>query len=458
MEQGTPEISRVAIVIGINEYPGLPDKKQLKGAENDASEIADTLETDGKFRVNRLIGKELATVHLIRKSLNDIFVRHSTYEMIIIYYAGHGIIDLQGGLYLAASDMEEGELFVGGISIREIDNLVSGYLRLYHNQIPVIVVLDCCHSAIATSDSGRTGQSIPEITNKDFISSVEKGLGTKESVEKGKIYLTSSASTQISKELSRPHQFGSNNQHYHGAFSYHLIEALNGGAADEDGEVGLWKVIEFIDKQKELKDLGQEFTYRFNDTVEASKLKILTSTHLRNKQIESLLKECEAVFNPHDLISLHQTTPYLTRLFSLDPNNQNGIQIKDEITLVLTKCCQGFPNWLELNRTKYSSMINKLEKDMFPRLAGYCTFYLKDYESFMGTPKRLLCILNAILELEFIEEELKYDSFTTKCKACYTVHPSETDIGTPPPILREVDDKSSDKSDKDDKSSDKSDN
>jgi hypothetical protein len=281
MSNEQEEISRRAIVIGINTYPGLPPKRQLKGAENDALEIADRLEKDGKFVVEKLIGYNEATYLKIRTALSKVFYKEAKrYDIVLLFYAGHGIIDGHGNLYLASSDMQEDDPFVNGIDTNYIDKVISLYIEMYRNEVPVLILLDCCHSGIAAGEVSRSrsltssSSGTSEITNTDFISSVQKSFG------EGKYYFTSSAAAQVSKELSLPHAFRPTEKHDHGAFSYHLIEALDGGAADEKGEVSFLNVIKYMENKPDKEKLGQKFTSKITRGANISKIRILTSSEL----------------------------------------------------------------------------------------------------------------------------------------------------------------------------------
>ena len=84
---------RGCIVIGINQYnkPKIPD---LKGAENDANEIAKILQQYGKFASNKdchiLLGPN-ATSENIRTAINDLFWSEDRCDIILFYFSGHGM-------------------------------------------------------------------------------------------------------------------------------------------------------------------------------------------------------------------------------------------------------------------------------------------------------------------------------------------------------------------------------
>ena len=162
-----PKRNCKAIVIGINSYTNLSKEKQLQGAENDAKEIADLLEKNGYFKVERLIGS-VATEEQIRKSISKIFFKEAEpYEIIIFYFAGHGVTDGYGNGYIAPSDMIADEPFVHGINMDLLDETIQKYYKMYgrNNNTAAAVILDCCYAGKIS----RTRSTTSSKDDFDFI-------------------------------------------------------------------------------------------------------------------------------------------------------------------------------------------------------------------------------------------------------------------------------------------------
>lgn len=145
-------MSRSALVVGINTYQYLPS---LQAPAQDAEAIAQTLQTCGEFRVQRLpevvqsgqprIGKKnLVTLRDLETALINLFKPRGSNvpQTALFYFSGHGI-QRDAGInegYLAVGDCQPEVGFYG---------LSLFWLRRLLQESPVrqrIVILDCCHS------------------------------------------------------------------------------------------------------------------------------------------------------------------------------------------------------------------------------------------------------------------------------------------------------------------------
>jgi uncharacterized caspase-like protein len=124
------------------------------------------------------------------------------------------------------------------------------------NKRNVVMILDCCYSEITTK--GNTSLSIINVTREDF----EKHLRL---TGEGRIILASSQANQKSKEIELPHR-DNMKPHPHGEFTFHLIQGLDGEAADKNTGLitmgGLHKYIE--DKMKNETQQQPKFSSSYN--------------------------------------------------------------------------------------------------------------------------------------------------------------------------------------------------
>src|ERR1700674_2211187 len=141
--------SRRAVVIGVNKYEdeSIPE---LKGAENDATELHERL-TDrdsGGFDVadgHFLVGKE-ATSDAIRQTLSDLLWKTDSSDLSLFYFSGHGFQDEYGNGYIAPWNMRRNDPMVRGIRMSYLtDLLLTATLKK-----TAMMILDCCYSGIAT--------------------------------------------------------------------------------------------------------------------------------------------------------------------------------------------------------------------------------------------------------------------------------------------------------------------
>ncbi|MDJ0707549.1 MAG: caspase family protein [Leptolyngbyaceae cyanobacterium MO_188.B28] len=145
-------MSRDALVVGINRYQALP---ALKAPARDAEAIANSLQTHGEFRVQRMpeviksgkpaIGSRAAvTSQALEEALIRLFKPKGKNipQTAVFYFSGHGI-QRDAGIregYLAASDTDPSK---GNFGVSLF------WLRRLLQESPVrqrIVWLDCCHS------------------------------------------------------------------------------------------------------------------------------------------------------------------------------------------------------------------------------------------------------------------------------------------------------------------------
>ena len=152
-EAVTPKENRVALVVGINQYPFI---ESLTTSANDAEAIAQTLEQYGGFRVQRLPASYIDGAlrvdpnKLLKKSelkaaISYLFSPNGSNvpDTALFYFSGHGLRESLGSLtdgYLATSDVnpEDDEY---GLSLPQLRRLLR--ISPVQNQI---VFLDCCYS------------------------------------------------------------------------------------------------------------------------------------------------------------------------------------------------------------------------------------------------------------------------------------------------------------------------
>jgi hypothetical protein len=196
-----------AIVIGIDDYPNSP----LKGCVNDATAIANTLETNGDGSPNfsvKLITSPGIDVNRsnLREAIDNLFSGES--DMALLYFSGHGLIKSTGG-YLVTKDARK---YDEGVSMDEILNLANK-----SKSKNKVIILDCCHS-------GAFGT--PSLTDNK-IAQLSEGLSV----------LTASRDSEYSMEINGA-----------GVFTSLVVDALKGGAADLRGNITPGSLYAYVDE------------------------------------------------------------------------------------------------------------------------------------------------------------------------------------------------------------------
>ena len=156
-----------ALVIGINEYDGLP---HLTGAVRDAQNVAHNLEKRG-IEVTTLFNEQ-ATRDRITEILGDVFPgRMKSDDRVIVYFAGHGLSvgEKERAMgYLMPVDAHSQRVRSTGISMRELQAWFADYPCKH-----VMFVADACYSGLALSTrSAGLPRDIPGYLKKVVSSPV----------------------------------------------------------------------------------------------------------------------------------------------------------------------------------------------------------------------------------------------------------------------------------------------
>jgi len=133
---------------------------------------------------------------------------------LLLYFSGHGVLDDQGELYLAAKDTERD--LISGTAVPAA--YITGEMNRSRSRRQVLI-FDCCHSgAFARGAKGVAGASVG-------TASVFEGTGY------GRVVLTATDATQYAWEGDQVIGRAENS-----VFTHYMIEGLRTGAADRDGD------------------------------------------------------------------------------------------------------------------------------------------------------------------------------------------------------------------------------
>ncbi|MFI1576316.1 caspase domain-containing protein [Streptomyces anulatus] len=133
-----------ALLIGNAAFPkdphGLP---ALAGPLTDIDFLQQAL-TDNEVGLFRSHDVELIADHgvqQLRERIDEFYSSARREDVLLLYYSGHGELDIQGTLYLCAHDSKSGSLRSTALSSIEINNMIDGSAAA-----TTIIMLDCCHS------------------------------------------------------------------------------------------------------------------------------------------------------------------------------------------------------------------------------------------------------------------------------------------------------------------------
>lgn len=222
---------RWAVVVGIGRYDSA-DIPDLDYARSDAQAVYDFLSSDaaGPFDEILFLADEDATGAALREAL-FVFLQQADWDdLVVIYYAGHGAPDPHrpDNLYLFPVDSDVHSLPATGFPMWDVKTAVRRHVPAER----VIVFVDACHSA-GTSQDG-TG-SVVGGADRNGIAGGFANLFS----PSRRLMMAAAGTEEFSFE--GPQWDG------HGAFTYHLLEALHGGGdSNGDGVVTFTEAFEHI--------------------------------------------------------------------------------------------------------------------------------------------------------------------------------------------------------------------
>ncbi len=204
---------KYALLIGNNCYQD-PNIRDLTKPANDVKELARLLTAPniGGFaeaNVQQLIDKDYATV---QKEIARFFkIQCKREDVVLFFYAGHGLQDSKGELHLAVKDTEEKLLEGTAISTTFIAN------QMGNCRAKQLIILDCCNSGA--------------FPNNQVSSSVANF-----------VVLTASDSLEYAWETG---------DSPNSVFTHHLIQGLQTGQADldKDGQITVDELLEYVKQQ-----------------------------------------------------------------------------------------------------------------------------------------------------------------------------------------------------------------
>ena len=130
---------RFALIIAADRYD---DEKlsQLRAPARDAEELETILaDSDiGEFEVKSILNE---SVQSVREEVELFFDSREPEDLLLLYFACHGVKDRRGRLYLAMPDTRLNRLATWGISA----NFINEQLEACRSR-RIVLILDCCYS------------------------------------------------------------------------------------------------------------------------------------------------------------------------------------------------------------------------------------------------------------------------------------------------------------------------
>ncbi|MEV0039689.1 caspase family protein [Streptomyces sp. NPDC050804] len=213
-----PERIHRALLIGNSEFPDDPENLQpLLGPVTDVRMLHEALThpVTGLHRVGSVKPIVNGTSGHINDELARFFERASAHEQLLLYYSGHGRLDLQNRLRLCARDTTADQLRTRSVRHELINELIDDCAAR-----SIVVILDCCFSGVATvKGTDPAGQL--------------SGWG--------RFVMTSSSHAGLSSDAETGRTAS--------PFTRYLIEGLRSGASGEGGYATVYDVYAYVYEQ-----------------------------------------------------------------------------------------------------------------------------------------------------------------------------------------------------------------
>lgn len=199
---------RRALLIGINNYPG---NLRLNGCIEDIRCLKNSIERHGNGEKNfgvKLL-EDVQTSDEVMENIKELF--HDNADVALLYFSGHGYVNATGAEIVTPYEIIHSGTYYKGVQMKDI-------MEVVHNSKVKnkIIILDCCHA-------GQMGKF--NITETGSV------------LNEGVSILTACRENETASEVNG-----------HGLFTELLCSALQGGAADFNGNITMGSIYAYIDR------------------------------------------------------------------------------------------------------------------------------------------------------------------------------------------------------------------
>ena len=228
-----PSAKRWALVIGVDKYID-PQISPLKGSDNDARLIADALVRYSGFPRDQVIllatdqpvERQPTRVNILRR-LSNLSTTVPKDGLLLVSFAGHGM-ERGGQAFLLPADAQISDQ----ISFLEETAISMTRVKSWIKETgvgQVVLLLDACRN-----DPGGRADAPNNLSNT-YVNAFNFDVRNKEVQAFATIYATGIG--------QRAYEYTEKKQGY---FSWAVVEALKGGAANDKGEVTLSQLVKYV--------------------------------------------------------------------------------------------------------------------------------------------------------------------------------------------------------------------
>lgn len=174
-----------------------------------------------------------------------------------------------------------------------------------------------------------------------------RNLEMKEKVE-SKIIISSGDEDQVTREIPDCKHENGNESHPHGAFTFYLIEALDGKAADDTGIVTLDRLVRYVENQ--LAIAGKEKPKLFSTGAQLKCIRIAIAPQRYNDYIRKKIKDAEDHYLKEDPKYLALAADEIDKVLNLKAEDSEAVDLKNKINKTLNDYKKSLSQWLLENR------------------------------------------------------------------------------------------------------------
>jgi uncharacterized caspase-like protein len=173
------------VSIGVSKYKN--EKFNLNYAAKDAGDVAEFFKKSDQYNkvFIKTLTNEQATKNAILDLKNNFLSQAQTKDVVIIFVAGHGVLDTDLNYFFGTYDMDFNNPISGGIAYEDLELLLDGI-----KPIKKLFLMDSCHSGeldldeYSIADNTKTETSEVKFRNAGAVTTVAKnGFGLSQSAQ-----------------------------------------------------------------------------------------------------------------------------------------------------------------------------------------------------------------------------------------------------------------------------------
>lgn len=232
------------VTFGVSEY--LEKGHDLTYPDKDANDLSSLMSTNPNKIYQNVHSKNITNKNFTKESLNEckLFLKNSkTQDMVIVFVAGHGVLDKNLDYYLATYDMNFSQPSEKGLPYEELESLLDGIAPLKK-----VLFLDACHSGEVDKEEvellATNTVTHSKVKFRDAGTGIQKkNLGLKSTSElMGELFtdLRRGTGATVISSAGGVESAMESDEWKNGLFTYCLLHGLKDKAADSDKNGEIW--------------------------------------------------------------------------------------------------------------------------------------------------------------------------------------------------------------------------